>query len=146
MHVIVGINFVHHVYNINSRSLLRAGLNPKKEKRARLALREFQPCSEKLISGHEIIPSARISPPSTQGVTEDSQSLYFETDKLYQRCNVIIHGTAGQIFYWSNIVWLRYASACNNRLAVTFEKGFVVKEHSVIVHHEKHHPALCMHC
>jgi hypothetical protein len=28
-------------------------------------------CSEKLISGHEIIPSPRISPPSTQGVTED---------------------------------------------------------------------------
>jgi hypothetical protein len=50
---------------------LRAGLNPKKEKRARLAPRECQPCSEKLISGHEIIPSPRICPPSTQGVTED---------------------------------------------------------------------------
>ncbi len=53
-------------------TFLRAGLNPKKEKRPRLALQWCQPCSEKLILGHEIILLPRICPPSTQGVTEDT--------------------------------------------------------------------------
>ncbi len=50
---------------------LRASLILKKEIMARLAPRECQPCSEKLISGHGIPPSPRMSLPSTQGVTED---------------------------------------------------------------------------